>query len=123
MSTEEIFMEAPTTARYVALDVPMIIIYKVSRYFNVSVKETQGSRRKGHIVKARRYSLYFIWKYTNLYQDDIAKYFRGYGDKKYRDRTIVVWAKKVTNNEIETYPEAKQEFLTLSALIESAIHS
>jgi chromosomal replication initiation ATPase DnaA len=126
MSTEEIFMESPITARYyVVLTMPEKIIREVSKYFNISIKDIKGTSQKQEIIKARHHAIFFIWKHTDMTQTQIISYFKGKGegDQKKKNRTLVNYIYNKIRDGVETYDNAKADFLALSGLIESAIHS
>lgn len=105
----------------ISFDVPTKIIHIVCRYFNVKVSDVKGLMKCDKIVKPRRYSIYFIWKYTSMTQEEIVQYFAGKSLDGRRERSIVSHCKKVIHD--KTDQQSKNEFMALSALIENEIYS
>lgn len=123
MTQEQIFTISPITDQYiVALDLPEKIIHAVCKYFQVSPLLVKGETRKAVIAKARKYCLYFIWKFTDLESGAIVQYFNGRSKTGKRDRTIVSAAKRKIQSELRN-SEKKVQFMLLSATVENLIHS
>jgi len=74
------------------------IISTVADHYGVSVLDIKGISRKRNIVLARHVAMYFVYKKTELSQENLAPVFEC-------NRTMINYATKMINNYVKTKNE------------------